>query len=707
MIRGIACCMLGLFFGSLALAGVTKVPGGVEFTYFDPSAYSVSLAGTFNDWDTRANPMTRDEEGVWRIVLPLSSGRYEYKFVVNGSTWMADPDNPKVVGEYGNSEIEIDAEGNPVIRGFVQMISNTTANPRVMITGWLRGTYAARRNALGDLRWRLSRPSHEAYVAFNPTIGDDVKGSATIRIDSGEGDIRKITADLYSGWLKYKSQRFDITAYHNEEIVTFGDPFGLVGNQDLPGTLWKDGIDFGRGTQGLLVDLRVAGSGIRTIYANTFDANIYNSGFRWVYDPATQSYSSSDRYDNLGTDILGIRAERKLFGIKGGLTLNLVRNGWWVGFEDKPLSDALKRYQEDTGDLRSYWFEMGTSQLDWGIDLDWTIWNSLRILGGYLSQTYEAGWDAGNRVRKEGDNFVDGKIDVPVGDEDGKMFKVGIRGALKRIDLSLAYSRTKWTGMDSGEVYVTADQLPVEDAESKLIGLYGFSIVRMQRYLRSYGNVFNIPGFTIYELDPVPERDFGEFEISVKTTIAGINASILTEIAKRKWDYMPYADSSLTDFDQNHLRIIPVFSGKNFYEHLNWRLVLGITDEDLSNRMPSPFDTREVIFACKFKLSDKWSVDWDSRWIRYKWNSDEAEVEQSFYNTYMAVSWSPVKNVGLKLGYGLDPLYYRDTPVEGREIGRERWLASDLWSNPTATLVDAERRLERLEMISLMAVISF
>lgn len=706
MRRSIAIGMLVLLLGSVGLAAVNKVPGGVEFTYLDPTAYSVSLAGTFNNWDTRANPMTRDEEGVWRIVLPLGAGRYEYKFVINGSTWMADPDNPKVVGEYGNSEIEIDAQGNPVIRGFVQMISNTTANPRVMITGWLRGTYTTRRNVLGDLRWRLARPSHEAYVAFNPTIGDDVKGSATIRIDSSQGDIRKITADLYSGWLKYKSNRFDITAYHNAEIVTFGDPFGLIGDEDLPGTPWKDGIDFGRGTQGLLMDLTVGGASVKAIYSNTFDANVYNSDLRWKYDPASKSYTSSDRYDNLGTDVTGIRAEKRLFGVSTGFTLRMLRNGWWVGFEDKPLSDALKRYQEQSGDNRSYWFEMGTSQIDWGFDFDWKLMSGLGIFGGYLWNSYSAGWDAGNRVRKEGDNFVDGKIDVPVGDADGKRFKVGIKGSVGAIDLGFTYSRARMAGMDSGEVYVTADQLPIEDAESKLIDLYGLPIVGLQRYLTTYGNVFNIPQFTIYELDPLPKRNFDEFEISLKTKIASIDLRLVTQIANRKWDYQSYGDSSFVDFDQNYLKLLPMLSGISFEDRLNWKVIFASTRENLSTRMPTAFDTKEVIFAWNFKVSDTWSLDWNSRWIRYEWDQEGANRE-SFYNSYMAVSWKPVRNVGLRIGFGLDPFYYKDMPVEGREIGRERWMANDLWSNPTSTLIDAERRLDRLEMISVMAVIGF
>jgi pentose-5-phosphate-3-epimerase len=59
------------------------------------------------------------------------------------------------------------------------------------------------------------------------------------------------------------------------------------------------------------------------------------------------------------------------------------------------------------------------------------------------------------------------------------------------------------------------------------------------------------------------------------------------------------------------------------------------------------------------------------------------------------------------LGYGVNPIYYIDQMVEGREIGRERWMTSYLWLEPTTSLIDAEKALEDVDMISLMGVIAF
>jgi hypothetical protein len=96
-----------------------RVEGGILFQYDAPAAQRVNLAGVFNDWggtligpfDPTIDPMTKDDKGVWSIVIPLDPGRYEYKFVLDGGVvWKHDPNNPERVDDnYGgyNSVIVI------------------------------------------------------------------------------------------------------------------------------------------------------------------------------------------------------------------------------------------------------------------------------------------------------------------------------------------------------------------------------------------------------------------------------------------------------------------------------------------------------------------------------------------------------------------------------------------------------------------------
>jgi 1,4-alpha-glucan branching enzyme len=48
------------------------------------------VAGTFNGWNHRANPMKRESEGQWSAELDLIPGTYEYKFVADGE-WCCEP----------------------------------------------------------------------------------------------------------------------------------------------------------------------------------------------------------------------------------------------------------------------------------------------------------------------------------------------------------------------------------------------------------------------------------------------------------------------------------------------------------------------------------------------------------------------------------------------------------------------------------------
>jgi hypothetical protein len=68
---------------------------GVKFVLVAPQAARVSLVGDFNGWDPAATPMQRTPTGgTWSVVVPLSAGRHEYAFVVDGKHWLPDPSAP-------------------------------------------------------------------------------------------------------------------------------------------------------------------------------------------------------------------------------------------------------------------------------------------------------------------------------------------------------------------------------------------------------------------------------------------------------------------------------------------------------------------------------------------------------------------------------------------------------------------------------------
>ncbi len=56
-----------------------------------PEAHRVTVAGTFNKWKVDTNVLTKQENGVWTISIPLKPGEYSYMFIVDGKAWVSDP----------------------------------------------------------------------------------------------------------------------------------------------------------------------------------------------------------------------------------------------------------------------------------------------------------------------------------------------------------------------------------------------------------------------------------------------------------------------------------------------------------------------------------------------------------------------------------------------------------------------------------------
>jgi hypothetical protein len=74
----------------------------VRFVFVDRNAASVEVVGDFNAWTRGATHLTRSGvPGVWAISVPLSPGRHEYAFIINGSRWVADPLAVKASDDFG------------------------------------------------------------------------------------------------------------------------------------------------------------------------------------------------------------------------------------------------------------------------------------------------------------------------------------------------------------------------------------------------------------------------------------------------------------------------------------------------------------------------------------------------------------------------------------------------------------------------------
>ena len=62
----------------------------VTFTFTDPNAQTVLVAGDFTGWEQAPVALKKDKRGVWKKNLSLPPGCYEYRLLVDGK-WCDDP----------------------------------------------------------------------------------------------------------------------------------------------------------------------------------------------------------------------------------------------------------------------------------------------------------------------------------------------------------------------------------------------------------------------------------------------------------------------------------------------------------------------------------------------------------------------------------------------------------------------------------------
>ena len=171
-----------------------KKPGKMDITLEldSPDAGTVHAAGQFNDWQPDDVELERGSDGIWRVTLNLAPGTYEYKFIIDGQDWVADPANPdKVADPYGgyNSLLTV-GEGAPAVEPEMEPAAEKEA-----------GAPAAKVYPAGEVTLELDRPDADfVHVAgeFNDWKPND------IALEKGDDGIWRVTLDLEAGRYEYK-----------------------------------------------------------------------------------------------------------------------------------------------------------------------------------------------------------------------------------------------------------------------------------------------------------------------------------------------------------------------------------------------------------------------------------------------------------------------------------------------------------------------
>ena len=268
----------------VAHAAVTKVAGGIRFTYKDAAAASVSWAGDFNGWNQAANPMVKDATGTWSVVLALPAGEHSYKFVVDNN-WVADPDNPVTKGEYGNSVVTVAADGSlggaasvkgeaagppPADRapeqGASDVKANTPYSAKLEFHGRGVGLYEATLSREND-RYELRRPQLNFDLITDIRISEVLAARWLMKIDAEQEalDFYQTRLTFDRGNLTFRKSNFELFAYDNEKAGTWDDPLHLVGDIGIYS------YDYGYNRQGFRLRPKFGGFEAELHYADNFE----------------------------------------------------------------------------------------------------------------------------------------------------------------------------------------------------------------------------------------------------------------------------------------------------------------------------------------------------------------------------------------------------------------------------------------------------
>lgn len=660
------------------------VDGGVLFTYEDPSAGSVFLAGSFNGWSASDWPLKNDGKGNWAIVRLLDPGSYEYKFVVDGN-WLTDPENPETKSDgYGgmNSSLTLDGDRKVVAAAAAPSESRPTStlNAKMFLSGRYLTRFELAKNVMSDPRYRLLRPSMSVDLNFDTKVNDLVDAFMRLRMDSNDNVIlNNISGNLDEAQLHVHPGKFDVKAYWNREIFTSPDPLHLVGDVDHPATIGHDHLQMGKGTAGALVEADPFGVHFTGLFANVHNFDYYN-------DPRL--------FDNTGSDDIYGRFSHEVGPLEVGVPIRLQRQLIWFNFETlvgQPSTGipAVDIYLDETGDS-STWFETESHDFQSGLDLTLPLDDERTMLlsAQAMYVDLEQGLVTGNQ---SGQNNVNGAIDVPFFEREETL--AGLRWDYRPDGDTTA--RLQHTYEDMGG--------STPDQRTMLLGFQDQSVAENRVY------------FAVGESPAQTTIQWTEFEGSRKN--GDLDLGLYLWKASIEEDFAPVG-RTVPGAGGRTSRTIGTWylSGrvakgdeKAKFGHGELEFAATLQDPDLADQDYKSF---EFIGRYGRNISRSVTAIADVRYIKYDVKTSDPSsggivaFDDGFWAPFVGLQYRPIRNLDLVFGYGVDPVEF-SIDYQGREFGRWWFRQQYLFDNPDASLLDAEQYLEDARVFTLRAQMTF
>jgi len=650
---------------------------GVVLEYYNPSARNVYLAGSFNDWSPDATPMESDGDGNWSVTLDLEPGKYQYKFVVDGS-WQPDPDNPVTESDgYGgiNSVIEIDDDGTYIESEVkkVERTSNTFANSRVYIGGKYTGIAESRWNREGDRRFRLDKPRHRLESYLRVRIAENVTAWGSMNLDTRDAErIYETPLSLDSAAIELKTGTFFTQVYYNRPIGGLDDPLDIISGSRLAGTDME--IPFGLGTAGIIAKGELFGASLTGIYCDRYNSsaiepsvgNLIDNLGRFEFSPFREEIinvaPAPDAYTEYGTDILGARVSRPVGPLIGGGSLRFDSGTWWYALTDLDI-DVLDDWIDSTGS-ESDWFALGNSEWLYGGDIAFGS-ELLNLWVEYLGYSYSGGVVAGNKENDAGDN--NGPIDLDLGKIAGHMGGGGLSlDPVKNLSFSIGYSSILLEAPTDSGLYLRP--VPSIDGDGRI----DMDYIPIDSDI---GNSWRESYFARAEIEnPISLWSQGGMEKSRGFIFGGYREATTFGLGAKGsviWNFIGYELSSKWAYAKSPLKDI---TERESLSGISLRLRL--TDNWY-------FSANTAYHTCYYSLQD--SVLCDDRSLP----------------VFVSVQYKPVDNVCMEIYWGVHPEMANGWPAGRREFV-ERYMRDN-----DANFAQGWEALEDIRQIGLRGEIDF
>lgn len=727
---------------AVSLAAPEKVSGGIRFTYKDANATKVSWAGVFNNWNASANPMTKDANGVWSVVIALTPGEQQYKFVVDNN-WFADPENGATAGDFGNSVVRIGPTGELVKAAAT---SNTSYSPKILMGGRSIGLYQSTWSDVEYPRYELQRPELDMDLGFDIRVSDALAAHFLLNVNPRREDVQDYRSRLNfkRGSMTLTQPDLAITFFDSDTLGTWDDPMHLVGNLGVyahPFGFERSGLrlktpKYGFDTEVIYADNSAPGGasspGFGSFSTGTRALALAPSGGGWrIVNGSSSKASATDIGDNHGSfgygdgdkDIFAARVRRRVndelsFGLLGRSD-----RGYHFGTLDLVQATGDSTFTELAGNNHQQWY-------GGGLEGRWSPRSNVTVEGEFLAGVHRLVMsDGAQRATAKATTITETGVTADVTTSDAAGTHLDLDDS-KRFAL-----RGTWT-FAQGDValragverqhhsYAPWSQEPVTPAGAPAV--YHQRVLNVDYQRGDYADGSNLEN-RMTEWNVAWDRNWRYYlGRPVKTTLA-VTWTNFRYDSRTSWEHQLWfpngnfwLESGQHVVSTGRLTLLGEQQAIEIRPAIEYpirranAMTLVLAGHYATTRLDKKPRFAETIARFGFDRSSALRLQTDWRWVKY--DVPALSLSNGYLSQFTEAIYRFGGDASVSLGFGVDPWVLDRNTNEYAYVGREMfledlnangWIAESNWFSLAPQLSAAEKRLQNTKRIQIKAIVRF